>query len=181
MRRLSFVSILASGFVAALAGCGSAVVQPDLAVNAPGCRAPELCLAVGCSCKRADVTSGSCVVCDPTVQTTDTQQCTCAPGDADGGAVCVEPAQLCVGRGTVCFGTGARCVSAQLIGDGGVCPSTGGDPPTMAPVDTGDGGGPESVPRCPYADDVCCGGSTDGGLDLSVPDLSSPPDLTGID
>jgi hypothetical protein len=185
MRRLSPLLLL----VAVAAGCGAATTTPDLALIPIGCRAPGFCFiaASACGCNRADVQSGgACLVCDPTQMPTGAQQCDC---NADGGIivdndlgtasgqVCIEPGQLCVGRGPVCPGEGARCLPAGTVPDGGACPSTGGDPPTLVGVDTGDSGVIESQPRCAYADDTCCPGSV---VDMAVPDLSEPPDLLGV-
>jgi hypothetical protein len=182
MRRLSLLPLL----VAVTAGCGTAVTTPDLALIPIGCRAPGMCFiaASACSCNRADVESGgACLVCDPTVTGTGVQQCDC---NADGGIIadndlgtisgqlCIEPRQLCVGRGVVCAGEGARCFDPRTLS--GTCPSTGGDPPTLVTVDTGDSGVIESQPRCAFADDVCCPGAE---VDMAVPDLSPPPDLLG--
>jgi hypothetical protein len=162
MRRLSLLVV----FV--LSACGAAVDNPDLALIPPGCRTPSKCYAGDCSCNRADVQSDKCIVCDPTQL--GTQQCDCV---ADMGQMCVEPLQLCVGRGPVCPGVGARCAAADHL--------DGGDPPTLVGVDSGDGGAPSSVQRCAYADDVCIPGSDDGGADLSVPDLGNADDLSGTD
>jgi hypothetical protein len=178
MRRLSPLLLLV---VAVAAGCGTAVTAPDLALIPLGCRAPNKCFVSVCGCNRADVeTGGACLVCDPAASSTGAQQCDC---NADGGytvdtdlgtlsgQMCIEPLQLCVGRGVLCAGAGARCFDPRQLN--GTCPSTGGDPPALVAV--GDGG-VASEPHCNYADDVCCPGAE---LDMSVPDLSQPPDLLG--
>jgi hypothetical protein len=180
MRWLSFARVLVAASCA-LAACGSTVVQPDLALIPPGCRLPSKCFQADCPCNRASNDggiTGDCIACDPTLMTS--QQCdVCSP---DLGLACVEPLQLCVGKGKICPGVGARCIDPRTITDAGVCAASGGDPPTMIGVVDPDGGPETSVPRCAYADDECCPGSdADGGLDLSVPDLGNPPDLLATD
>jgi hypothetical protein len=161
MRRLSLLVVLV------VSACSTAVTNPDLALVPPGCRLPAKCYAGDCSCNRADVLAGGCIVCDPTLMSS--QQCDCV---ADLGLLCVEPLQLCVGRGPLCTGEGARCVPAGGKLDGG-------DPPTLVGVLDADGGATLGAePRCAYADDVCIPGSD---VDMAVPDLGPADDLSGTD
>ena len=164
-------------------GCTTTTTTTDLSVIPSGCRQPSSCWNTSCGCLRADVEGGGCMLCDPTRQTTLTCDCT----TFDGGAMCSEPAQVCIGRGPVCLGTGARCLPATRPADAGTIPSTcadeGGDPPQMVPIGGGDDAGPGSEPRCAFVDDVCCPGTIpDGGdnIDQSIPDLAEP-DLSTID
>jgi hypothetical protein len=168
-------------------GCTTTTTTTDLSVIPTGCRQPSSCWSTSCGCLRADVQSGGCLLCDPTQQASLTCDCT----SFDAGAMCSEPAQVCVGRGPVCPGVGARCLpgTKQITVDGGsetvpsVCSDPNGEPPQMVPIGGDADAGPGSEPRCAFVDDVCCPGALpDGGanVDQSIPDLAEP-DLAKID
>lgn len=154
------------GFAAAFAlvvtagGCGSTITVPDQGIIVTGCQAPAQCYTTICSCKRADVESGSCSEDPVCTDESDRSTCNCPTGLAsDGGdtfdSVCIEQAQTCVGRGVVCLGAGARCKRF----DDTTCDGNG-DPPELVPTL----GMPMLEPHCAFVDDVCCPGVNDGGV-----------------
>ncbi len=158
-------------FALALAACGTVDGTIDAALDGyAGCVTPQGCFTLDCACNRlpANATgvcgdgTDPCQVCPVTSGSTINACPT--------GSQCAERSQLCVGRGVVCPGSGARCLPA-----GSACSASGGDPPDL--VGVASDAGPLTVPRCTFADDVCCPGSTadfsepiDANFDQSVTD-----------
>ncbi len=148
----------AASLVAAAGACGSSITVPDQGVIVSGCQFPAACYLPSCSCSRASLNAdydpnmapNACRVPAVCSNPADLTTCNCPAGDMSlsvGGMLvetqCLEPAQVCVGRGVLCSGPGARCAPA-----GGGC--AGSDPPMLVPVS-----GPSLEPHCQFTDDVC--------------------------
>lgn len=158
--------------VLALAACGTVDGTIDAALDGyAGCVTPQGCYTLDCACNRLPTSlSGMC-----NDGTDPCQVCPVTSGSTINacpeGSQCAERSQLCVGRGPVCVGFNARCLKA-----GSSCSASDpGDPPDL--IGVASDAGPLTVPRCTYADDVCCPGSTadfgesiDANLDQSVSD-----------
>jgi hypothetical protein len=148
----------AVALVVAQGACGSQITVPDQGVIVSGCQQPSQCFLKDCPCTRAALSTLArttpCTDTDPN----DPSTCDCLPLVDDGmlshETQCLETAMACIGRGVFCGGAGALCKPP-----GSTCDGTG-DPPMIIPTI----GLPMLEPHCQFVDDVCCPGSSDGGV-----------------